>query len=115
MKGKLNTMQEQKPPASFEDAVTRIAKALKPSQIILFGSRARGDHRVDSDYDILVITETGETGEPHELARIASRVLRGRSFALDLLALPKAHIAARMEHSTLLKKIFKEGKVIYAA
>jgi predicted nucleotidyltransferase len=68
--------------------------------------------RVDSDYDILVITETGE---PHELARIASRVLRGRNFALDLLALPKAHIAARMEHSTLLKKIFKEGKVIYAA
>jgi uncharacterized protein len=112
MKGKLNTMQEQKPPASFEDAVARIAKALQPSQIILFGSRARGDHRVDSDYDILVITETGE---PHELARIASRVLRGRSFALDLLALPKAHIAARMEHSTLLKKIFKEGKVIYAA
>jgi uncharacterized protein len=112
MKGKLNTMQEQKPPASFEEAVTRIAKALKPSQIILFGSRARGDHRVDSDYDILVITEIGE---PHELARIASRVLRGRSFALDLLALPKAHIAARMGHSTLLKKIFKEGKVIYAA
>jgi uncharacterized protein len=112
MKGKLNTMQEQKPPASFEDAVTRIATALQPSQIILFGSRARGDHRVDSDYDILVITETGE---PHELARIASRVLRGRSFALDLLALPKAHITARMEHSTLLKKIFKEGKVIYAA
>ena len=112
MKGQLNTMQEQKPPASFEEAVTRIAKALQPSQIILFGSRARGDHRIDSDYDILVITETGE---PHELARIASRVLRGRSFGLDLLALPKAHIAARMEHSTLLKKIFKEGRVIYAA
>ena len=100
------------PPASFEEAVARIAEVLQPSQIILFGSRARGDHRPDSDYDVLVITETGD---PHALARVASRALRGRSFALDLLALPKTHIEARREHSTLLKKIFREGKVIYAA
>ena len=100
------------PPASFEEAVARIAEALRPEQIILFGSRARGDHRVDSDYDILVITRDGE---PHELARAASKVLRGREFALDLLALPQAHIAERIGTSTLLKRIFHEGKVLYEA
>jgi uncharacterized protein len=113
MKSTVGTMTRfDHPPDSFEDAVNRIAETLQPSQIILFGSRARGDHRADSDYDILVITETGD---PHELARIVSRALRGRTFALDLLALPKAHIAARLEHSTLLNRIFREGKVLYAA
>ncbi|BBL45240.1 nucleotidyltransferase [Nanobdella aerobiophila] len=30
---------------------------IKIDKIILFGSRARGDYREDSDYDILIITE----------------------------------------------------------
>lgn len=37
--------------------VGRIVHALDPVHIILFGSRARGDHRSDSDYDLLVVME----------------------------------------------------------
>lgn len=33
----------------------RIAEQFNPDKIILFGSRARGDHRPDSDVDLLVI------------------------------------------------------------
>ena len=29
------------------------------AEIILFGSRARGDHKKDSDWDILIITDKG--------------------------------------------------------
>ena len=29
--------------------------AVRPTRVILFGSRARGDHRASSDYDILVV------------------------------------------------------------
>lgn len=37
--------------------VGRIVRLVDPVRIILFGSRARGDARDDSDYDILVILD----------------------------------------------------------
>ncbi len=42
----------------LSEAVERIRKALEPERIILFGSRARGQVRPDSDYDLLVIQES---------------------------------------------------------
>jgi predicted nucleotidyltransferase len=71
---------------SFEVAMQRVAAELQPEQIIFFGSRACGDARADSDYDILIVAD----GDSHELARRASKVLRGRDFALDLLAFPES-------------------------
>jgi excisionase family DNA binding protein len=38
--------------------VGRIARTIDPARIILFGSRARGDARPDSDYDLLVILDS---------------------------------------------------------
>ena len=37
--------------------VGRIVNAVDPMRIVLFGSRARGDARPDSDYDLLVILD----------------------------------------------------------
>lgn len=37
--------------------VGRIVRAVDPARIILFGSRARGDSRPDSDYDLLVVLD----------------------------------------------------------
>ena len=37
--------------------VGRIVRLVDPVRIILFGSRARGDARDDSDYDILVVVD----------------------------------------------------------
>jgi uncharacterized protein len=107
----MDSMNSSATELSFEMAVQRIAAELEPEQIILFGSRARGDARADSDYDLLVIAN----GDPHELARRASRALRGRRFALDLLAYPRDYINSRLEHSSLLKRIMREGKVLYEA
>lgn len=38
--------------------VGRIVRAVDPARIILFGSRVRGDHRPDSDYDLLVVLDS---------------------------------------------------------
>jgi predicted nucleotidyltransferase len=37
------------------DIVARIVRAAAPEKIVLFGSRARGDFRPESDIDILVV------------------------------------------------------------
>jgi predicted nucleotidyltransferase len=48
------TVVEQK---TLDRAILIIRKHLPDSEIILYGSRARGEAKDDSDYDILVITE----------------------------------------------------------
>ena len=42
------------------DIVRRIVDTAKPERVILFGSRARGDARPNSDFDVLVIKESDE-------------------------------------------------------
>lgn len=46
-------------------------------RVVLFGSRARGDHRPDSDYDIAVFIEAPGilTEELNRLAEIATEIL----------------------------------------
>lgn len=44
----------------YEEVVRRIVAVADPDRIILFGSRARGDHRPDSDVDLLVVKESDE-------------------------------------------------------
>lgn len=44
----------------LEEMVRRLVDAIDPDRIILFGSRARGDARPDSDVDLLVIKDSDE-------------------------------------------------------
>ncbi|MDO8582504.1 MAG: nucleotidyltransferase domain-containing protein [bacterium] len=46
--------------ALLESAVQIIRDGYKPEKIILFGSRARGDYRTDSDYDFIILKKTDE-------------------------------------------------------
>lgn len=41
-------------PDSIKNLVKWIVREINPDEIILFGSRARGDHRENSDFDIAV-------------------------------------------------------------
>ena len=43
--------------ARLAEAVNRLVEGLHPRAIILFGSRARGSNRPESDYDLLVISD----------------------------------------------------------
>lgn len=65
---------------------------VRVERIILFGSRARGDHREDSDYDILVVVK-GEIGRSlrRELARhIRARILKELSAPADVIVAAEA-------------------------
>ena len=44
----------------MDNIVRRIVETAQPDKIILFGSRARGDARPESDFDVLVIKESSE-------------------------------------------------------
>ncbi|HEV8594900.1 MAG TPA: nucleotidyltransferase domain-containing protein, partial [Thermoplasmata archaeon] len=42
----------------FTRFLSRLRRVLHPERVILFGSRARGDSRHDSDYDLLVVSQS---------------------------------------------------------
>lgn len=43
-----------------KEIVQRIVAAIDPRKIVLFGSRAQGTHRPESDIDLLVIADSAE-------------------------------------------------------
>jgi predicted nucleotidyltransferase len=66
--------------ALAEDLARRILDAIgrdRVRKIILFGSRARGDARPDSDFDLLVVLRGLTPGEMRPLRVLLHRALRG--------------------------------------
>ena len=54
--------------------IARIADVLHPEQVWLFGSRARGDARVDSDWDFMAIPANDAPEQDLDLASVWPRL-----------------------------------------
>lgn len=96
------------------EIVRRLAVAFGPARIILFGSRARGDARPDSDYDILVITATDEP-----LLRrmaLANHALRGLTAPVDVIVCTPEEVERfAMWRSHTVATALREGRELHAA
>jgi predicted nucleotidyltransferase len=93
--------------------VQKIVREIHPVQIILFGSRARGEATEASDVDLLVIQDTAETNR--EVRRRIEQLLWGRLFGVDLIVRTPAEVsqnlADRDPFYTL--HIFSQGRILY--
>ena len=67
----------------LQEMVRRLVEAIDPDRIILFGSRARGDARPDSDVDLLIIKDSDEP--PHKRSIPAYRALGRIPAPTDIL------------------------------
>ncbi len=96
----------------LDEVVRRIKAVGSPRKIVLFGSRARGDNRPDSDLDLLVIEES-------DLPRYKRspryyHVLAGLFPAKDILV----YTPAEAEEwagvpNAFVTSALREGKVLY--
>ena len=62
--------------------VDAIVRDLHPTRVILFGSRARDDHRPDSDVDLLIVYD-GDLPKREVKLRVR-RLFRRPDFSLDV-------------------------------
>lgn len=93
-----------------------LVAAADPEEIILFGSRARGDARPDSDIDLLVV-ESEPFGEDRSRAAEALRLYRAlgvQGVAKDILVCSLEDVEYwRDSLNNILARALREGEVIY--
>jgi len=96
------------------DHVTRkIVERFNPRRVVLFGSRARGEAKEDSDFDLFVEMETSEK-PPERVAQITA-LFGLRPWSMDVVVYtPEEVNRLREVNGTLLSVIESEGKVLYA-
>lgn len=94
-----------------QSLIRSIVAVYNPRRIILFGSRARGDARADSDLDLLVVVD--DDGPPlHWEQRHAAR--RGYAGAVDIIPYSASKFARRARASgTFAHTVSAEGVTVY--
>ncbi|MGO8790672.1 MAG: nucleotidyltransferase domain-containing protein [Terriglobia bacterium] len=96
----------------LERIVQRIVATAQPDKIILFGSRARGNARPDSDIDILVITESAEPGYRRDAAIYLA--LAGLNAPVDVMTYTPEEIRDwSAVPQAFITTAIREGRVVY--
>jgi predicted nucleotidyltransferase len=98
-------------PEKTAEAVRRIVAHADPLQVILFGSRARGNARPESDLDLAVVLDAPE----EELRqRLPHSVLRGLRMEVSLIVASKAKFDLhRPWQNSIFHSTDQEGIVLY--
>lgn len=90
----------------------RIVEQFDPLQIILFGSRARGDARPDSDIDMLVVFP--RVNNSREMAVALRQSVNDLGFGKDFIVTTPDEIAARGHLiGNVLEPALREGRTLY--
>ena len=98
--------------SDIAEMVKRIAADAKPVKVILFGSRARGDAKKNSDVDLLVI-ERDPVSQRKESARLR-KLLRGFKVPMDIVVFGQSFAERYWDiPGSVLYRAFREGTVLY--
>ena len=96
--------------------VRAIVSAIDPDQIILFGSRARGTDRANSDVDLLIVHSKPFSADSsrHKVTVRAYQALSGMGVAKDILVYSRPEIEYwRDSLNHVVARALREGRVLY--
>jgi len=97
------------------EVVRRLVEVYHPLRIYLFGSVARGDADLDSDYDLMVVVPDETPAADRDSGR-AYKALWRLGVASDVLVWTRDEFDSRLHlKASLPTTIVREGKLLYAA
>ena len=98
--------------STISEMVDRIVTSFDPSQVLLFGSHARGSAGEWSDVDLLVVM--GDVTDKRQVAIEIRRSLRDLLISKDIVVATPDEIAQRGHVvGTVLNAAIREGRVLY--
>ena len=108
----LDRNENAEPEELLDEVVARMVAVGEPLQVILFGSRARGDARPDSDYNFLII-ENSATPRYRRAAKYR-RALFGVIPSKDILVWTPDEAAEWADvPQALVTTAIREGVILY--
>jgi uncharacterized protein len=94
--------------------LSRIIERMRPVEVWLFGSRARGRARPGSDWDLLVVLPDDASEDELDLMR-AWQMVRDLRIPADVYPVRKSEFEDAREHAgTLARTVVGEGRQVYA-
>ena len=95
----------------FRRFLVRLQRVLHPQVVILFGSRARGDHRPDSDYDLLVVSNRFRGVRWVQRAALVT-VLWDLPLDVEPICLTPAEFRRRRNEISIIGEAVREGVAV---
>ncbi|ABD05504.1 DNA polymerase, beta-like region [Rhodopseudomonas palustris HaA2] len=97
----------------LREAVRRLVTAAPVEEIILFGSRARGDHTEDSDFDLCVILNDDIAPGVFTPASLWEPI-SDLGLPIQIVPIRRSRFeAARHDRGSISHQIAHDGRVIY--
>lgn len=107
-------MVSQFGPETYAEIVQRIRSVANPRKIVLFGSRARGEHRPDSDIDLLVIEESSLPRHRRSIPLYAALADLPIEVDAEIVVYTPAEVEEwRGANAAFVTTALREGKVLY--
>lgn len=105
-------MQMRKHDKLLREIRDRLVRKYKPEKVVLFGSRASGSPRRDSDYDLFIIKRTHK--RPIDRTRDVSRIFFDRHFGMDIIVRTPSEVKRRIAMGDFfIQEILRKGRVLY--
>ena len=104
----------QPDPRVVDRMIQMVVASVRPLQIILFGSAARGEMGPDSDLDVLVVMPNGT--HRRKTAQRLYRQIRGLGVPFDIVVATSEDLEVHRSNPGLIyQTILREGTEVYAA
>lgn len=100
----------------LQEIVSVTVKAVHPQRIVLFGSRARGDQRPDSDLDLLIVEKSPFSPEHRrqDELRLIRQALWDVPVPIDLLLFSEEEVEQwRESPNHVIGQCLSEGVTLY--
>ncbi len=96
----------------LDEIIYRIIETVQPEKIILFGSVARGEQRIGSDLDLLIVKSGVHR---RKTAQLIYKNLLGINHSVDIIVVTPEDIERYHDSNGLvIGSAIREGKIIYA-